>query len=70
MKSRRKVLNLLALLGFTSTKVQTLTQNALPGDGQLSGCGAEEAKEGGQLCEEEEEELCADDQDVCVCVCV
>jgi hypothetical protein len=70
MKSRKQVLNLLALLGFTSTKVQTLMQNALLGDGQLCGCGDEEAKEGGQLCEEEEEELYADDPDVCVCACV
>ena len=70
MKSRRKVLNLLALLGFTSTKVPTLTQNALLGDGHLCVCGAEETNQGGQLCEESSS--CTDDPDVyaCSCLCV
>jgi hypothetical protein len=66
MKSRRKVLNLLALLGFTSTNVQTLTQNARLRDGQLCVCGPEEANEGDQLCGESY----TDDPDVCVCSCL
>ena len=66
MMSRRKVLNLLALLGFTSTNVQTLTQNARLRDGQLCVCGPEEANEGDQLCEESY----TDDPDVCVCSCL